>query len=175
MEQFITADTHFSHTNIIEYCNRPFKDVSEMNRILIDNWNYVVSKKDEVYILGDFGMGNPTILYDEVMSKLNGTLFFIKGNHDKSSLSVNKKHHTFSYVKDYVEIKHDGHKLCLFHYPIEEWNGKNHNSIHLHGHSHGNGSIIKNRYDVGIDVNDYEPITLSEAIHRVEKQNETIK
>ena len=28
---FFTSDTHFNHTNIIRFCNRPFKDVSHMN------------------------------------------------------------------------------------------------------------------------------------------------
>jgi len=30
---FLTADTHFGHEKIVEYCARPFKDVSEMNQV----------------------------------------------------------------------------------------------------------------------------------------------
>ena len=35
---FIIADTHLFHKNIINYCGRPFENVEEMNRAIIDNW-----------------------------------------------------------------------------------------------------------------------------------------
>ena len=35
-------------------CDRPFADLDEMHETVILNWNSVVRKKDEVYILGDF-------------------------------------------------------------------------------------------------------------------------
>lgn len=45
---FVIADTHFSHENIIKYCNRPFRTVEEMNNALVKNWNNNVSKNDVV-------------------------------------------------------------------------------------------------------------------------------
>lgn len=35
---FFTSDTHFNHANIIRFCNRPFKDVNQMNEVLIENY-----------------------------------------------------------------------------------------------------------------------------------------
>ena len=53
MAKFIIADTHFFHENIIDYCDRPFKDWQEMNAVMIERWNEVVTPEDEVYHLGD--------------------------------------------------------------------------------------------------------------------------
>lgn len=74
------SDTHFNHNKIIEYCNRPFSNVEQMNETMIKRWNSVVRKDDIVYHLGDFGFGNKEEITD-IVKKLNGKIFLIKGNH----------------------------------------------------------------------------------------------
>lgn len=59
---YFTSDLHFNHENIIKYCNRPFKNIDDMDNYLINYWNKIIRTKDIVYILGDFAFGNP-ILY----------------------------------------------------------------------------------------------------------------
>lgn len=54
---YYTSDLHFSHKNIILYCNRPFKDIDEMNECIIERWNNVIKPNDMVYLLGDVIMG----------------------------------------------------------------------------------------------------------------------
>ena len=78
---WITSDTHFNHYNIIEYCNRPFSNVDEMNKELIKRWNSVVKKNDKVWHLGDFFLGKKDDAAD-IISHLNGNIYLIKGNHD---------------------------------------------------------------------------------------------
>src|SRR3989344_4017153 len=82
MKIFITADHHFNHKNIIEYCKRPFKTVEEMNETMIERWNRRVGKDDLVIHLGDFGLGNKEKI-NEIRKRLNGTIILIKGNHDR--------------------------------------------------------------------------------------------
>lgn len=81
---FFTSDTHFGHENIINYCNRPFTDVQQMDSYLINAWNSVVHKEDIVYILGDFSF-RTNVESSSICKKLNGTKYLVKGNHDESS------------------------------------------------------------------------------------------
>ena len=84
---FIISDTHFEHRNIIDYCDRPFTSVEEMNKTLIANWNRVVSKHDRVFMLGDFALtGKDRII--EIGQQLNGRKTLIMGNHDGASIST---------------------------------------------------------------------------------------
>lgn len=129
---FYIADTHFGHKNIIRYDNRPFRDVKEMDDVLIKNWNKVVSNDDFVYVLGDIGW------YDNqktaaIFHSLNGKKILVKGNHDKISKEIEN---CFEKICDYIEIKDENEKIILSHYPIHFWNGQFRNSIHLYGHVH---------------------------------------
>jgi len=84
MKFFIISDTHFGHDKIIQYCNRPFSSVEEMDKALIQNWNETVSNKDTVLHLGDVGLGNKEYI-KEIIGKLNGKKILILGNHDNWS------------------------------------------------------------------------------------------
>ena len=81
MVYFIT-DTHFHHSNIIKYCNRPFKDVNEMNETIINNWNNIVTNDDTVYHLGDFCLSSDDEIKN-IFKRLNGNIILIRGNHDE--------------------------------------------------------------------------------------------
>lgn len=93
---WFTSDLHFSHKNILRHCENRLKafdipnDISEEEKIqlhdryLIKLWNKTVSKKDIIYVMGDFSFAN-TEGTKKIISKLNGNKFLILGNHDKSS------------------------------------------------------------------------------------------
>lgn len=90
------SDLHFNHKNIIEYENRPYKDVNDMNKKIINDWNSNTNKQDYVYVIGDIGFGHKHVLSEQIMS-LNGEKHLINGNHDKRS---NVK---YSQYKDYLK------------------------------------------------------------------------
>ena len=57
---FFIADTHFGSDAVRRYENRPFATVEEMDRVMTERWNSVVSPDDEVWHLGDFGAEGAT-------------------------------------------------------------------------------------------------------------------
>ena len=166
---FFTSDNHYGHKNIIKYENRPFKDVDDMDNKMIEKWNAKVSKNDTVYILGDFSFGN----HDHYLSKLNGHKILVKGNHDSRKINVHNS--LFDDVFNYLEINLDNDTfVTMSHYPMLVWNKSHHGSINLFGHVHSLLHNIKydeimrcpsdNSYNVGVDVNNFEPCTLEEII-----------
>ena len=81
---YFTSDQHFNHSNIIEFCDRPFENVGEMNAKLIENWNNQVKPHDIVYVLGDFIWNTtPKGLIRELLETLNGEIHLVIGNHDQ--------------------------------------------------------------------------------------------
>jgi calcineurin-like phosphoesterase family protein len=83
MKTYLISDTHFSHKNIIKYCNRPYADEHDMDYELIKNWNSVVKKGDTVFHLGDVCLDRKYSTIDQWFEKLNGNITVILGQHDK--------------------------------------------------------------------------------------------
>jgi calcineurin-like phosphoesterase family protein len=57
------------------------------------------------------------------------------------------------------------HKIVLCHYAFEVWNKRHFGSWCLHGHSHGTLPSPDHmaRYDVGVDNNDYFPVSYEQV------------
>lgn len=166
---YYTSDLHGFHENIIRICNRPYVTVEDMNADIVAKWNAKVKSEDDVYILGDMFFKYTDIQQvKDILNTLNGKKHLIKGNHDKFLKQLRWQDY-FEEVVYYKEINDNGRMVCLFHYPIEEWNGYYRNSYMLYGHVHGNMDNIKQhprKFNVGVDVNDFEPKTLDELIEK---------
>ena len=133
MKTFVISDTHFGHTNIIKYIDRPFTDVKQMDDTMIERWNSVVGPDDWVWHLGDFAFTKDKDECRLLFDKLNGHKALIVGNHDSPFVRKCLPWREVHYLYD---LKWDGMHVILCHYPIEEWNRKHHKAIHLHGHVH---------------------------------------
>lgn len=179
MTNYFTSDHHFHHENIITFAGREFSDKFEMNRELLWMWNSTVKQEDSVYFLGDFSMKANAAEIRELLGKLAGNIYIVRGNHDIDLMKVldsqggtwtggirepvwqSKEFPKIKVVRDVFELKIDSQRLVMCHYPIHSWRHMYHGNIHLHGHVHGDkpleiikrGSSRYYRIDVGYDAN----------------------
>ena len=162
MKNWFTADQHFNHANVIKYCNRPFKDVNDMNNTIIKRYNERVKDDDIVFMIGDFlfrnspggkkGEGLPQKA-DFFMKKLKGYKIPIKGNHDRNNS-----------LKTPIEkliIRYGGHRICLVHNPAHADPSFKLNFV---GHKHEKWKFKKLDKDsyminVGVDQWDFKPVS----------------
>lgn len=192
--RYYIADLHFFHeAQNYRMDHRGFESVEEMNEYMIKKWNGKVRKNDEVVIIGDLSW-NKAEDTNILLSRLNGRLYLIQGNHDHSWL--NKCMNRFVWVKPYEELSDNNRKVVLCHYPIICYNGQyrldkdgNPRTYMLYGHVHdtqdqklieqfvditrhttvtdsqGNTRTIPcNMINCFCMYSDYEPLTLDEWI-----------
>ena len=165
MNTYLISDTHFGHKLMVDKQLRPFKSLTEMDEFMIYQWNKTVEADDLVYFLGDLSLGkNKT----DIISKLNGHIIFIKGNHDASSLS-----NILS-----LEIKYEGTTLLLTHKPqhVDKFPHK----FIIHGHIHENGKrdfipvTGKTYANVNLEFHKYKPVLINELVGMI-KNNKKAK
>lgn len=159
---FFTSDTHLGHHNIIKYCDRPFANTEEMDETIINNWNSVIGPCDTVYHLGDFAFKDPLSYF----KRLKGNIILIRGNHDYrwSNLSF------FKSVHDLLQISVENTTIMLCHYAMRVWSKSHFGSWHLYGHSHGTLQAYDKSYDVGVDTNNFTPVSF-ETLKDIMKKN----
>lgn len=162
---FFTADTHFNHGKMIEYCERPFKNVIDMNDRLIRNWNERVKPDDTVIVVGDFGFNSSSedkirgISYsmEYLKRNLNGDIVLLKGNHDTNNKVKTK-------IKS-LSVEFGGYDIFVVHNP-EDYNPDYDLNIVGHVHKLWKTKTIDNDalVNVGVDVWNYRPVSMQEIL-----------
>lgn len=174
MTTWMTSDNHFFHKNVIRYSSRPFKNVDEMNEGMIARWNARVKPGERVICHGDFSFGSP-LKTSLIMQRLNGELELLIGNHDEDSALKSPALELWKSVRHYLEFEHKDERTAktwrfvCFHFPIERnshhWAARQ--TLHTTGHRHM-PSLMEDqslmRFDVGVDANNWAPISLEEII-----------
>lgn len=169
---FFTSDLHFGHYNILKYCKRPWNTVEEMDEALINNWNETVPKDGIVFNLGDFAFAANS-KWKKILEQLNGEHHLILGNHDIARYPGHQILNLFAGVYQQLHLKIENRHVILNHYPFLCYGGTylTEPVIQLYGHVHTkpNGVegkddsrlkyIFNSQYDVGVDNNDYKPIS----------------
>lgn len=177
MKIFLTSDHHFGHGNIIKHCRRPFSSAEEMDAAMIANWNTMVGREDIVYHLGDFAFVKNRAGLTNYISRLNGRIVLIKGNHDDKVVWKNRD--LFYAAHDsYLETSINGVEVTLCHYPLLVWNKSHYGSLHAYGHVHQNMSDQERLLSMNVCVENtsFAPISFEEfAAFLAEKQDKIDK
>lgn len=164
MTTYFTSDQHFSHENIIQYCRRPFADIDEMDRVIIDNYRKKVTKKDICFFIGDLslvGKDNPRY-YKKLLDKLPGQKHLILGNHDNLNpfVYVNMGFTSVHTSLMLPDVKLSNKPVILVHDPSAATMDLN--SIFLCGHIHDLFLRARNAINVGVDMWNFSPVSLAE-------------
>lgn len=169
---FVISDTHFGHANILNFKRedgsplRNFHYVEEMDQLICDRWNAVVSSCDKIYHLGDVTMDKRDI---SVMNRLNGHKRLVRGNHDIAG--------TREYLKYFEEIYGSRvlDRMILTHIPIHPDSlGRFRGNIH--GHIHARPSPGPKYFNASVEAIDYTPISIEEIKKHfpVDEKNRTL-
>ena len=170
--------------NIIRFCNRPFEDVEMMNETIISNWNNTVGLDDTVFHLGDFCLGG-SAEWTKILDRLNGKIYLILGNHDLKNLRQGYVDR-FEHVTMQMHIEVDKQKIYLNHYPFLCFDGGYKDVWQLFGHVHTRKNntgidaarlqyLYPTQYDVGVDNNNFMPVSFAQMKIIIEKQVEQLK
>jgi calcineurin-like phosphoesterase family protein len=186
---WFTSDLHLGHANIINLCNRPFRDVDHMNQELIIRWNNKVTDADVVFILGDLALGKIDESL-ELVKLLLGRKMLVPGNHDRVWSGHPKKGRPVRpedtaryeaaglYIMDeqipYV-TEEGAPTWTLCHFPdvgdshdadrFNAWRPKppHKPGVIVHGHVHEKWIINGPRINVGVDVWNFAPVHQDEV------------
>ena len=177
---WFTSDTHFGHENIIRFCNRPFNNVQEMNTELIRRWRETVPEDGIVFHLGDFAHGSSR-LWNDILCAIPGRKYLILGNHDMKCINQGFMNH-FETVSQQMTIRVGGQTIVLNHNPFLCYGGAYRDVWQLFGHVHSGPNSISGldhprlkmlfplQYDVGVDNNDYRPVSYAKVKANIEAQ-----
>ena len=156
---FVTADTHFGHDEALRIFARPHASAEAMDEAMVAAINDTVGAKDILVHLGDFcgprdwsarELRRAVDLRERIRCK---RIYLVRGNHDP--VGERRFDGLFEGVEDIVSargIAGVDERIVMFHYPIDQWQGRPNGGFHLHGHVHGHGAALSRRCDVGVDV-----------------------
>lgn len=182
---WFTSDTHFCHENIIMFSGRPFANAAEMNEELIRRWNETVPEDGVVFHLGDFCMGGSKE-WNDIMYRLHGKIYLVLGNHDMKYIKQGLMQR-FELVTQQMSIRVGGQSIILNHNPFLCYGGSYRDVWQLFGHVHSGPlshtgldfprlkMLFPLQYDVGVDNNDFHPVSFAEVKARIEAQVEAAR
>ncbi len=196
--RFFTSDWHVGHQNILHLgAGRPFRDLAHMHSTLLKNAWETMGPEDELYHLGDIAMGTFEDSL-KVIAAFPGKKYLVPGNHDKIFPKLNTETRIARFLPMYEDAGYEVLELHptitmivngeplevrLSHVPYspERYEGRRDKLAFarpeddgkwlIHGHTHSDEKVSEHPREihVGVDANDWAPVSELEIIRRIEK------
>ena len=164
-KRYLISDMHFGNENIIMYENRPFSSASEMDTVIVANWNRTVESTDLVYVLGDVSFYSKEKT-TEIISSLSGRKLLILGNHDTDKTDAFWNDAGFEFVSRYPICLDEFYWLS--HEPM--YLSSSMPYVNIHGHIHTKTMSTNsepNQYvNVSVEQINYTPILFEDIKKR---------
>jgi len=125
LPEWIIADTHWGHHNIIKYSRRP----EDHDALMIARWKEAIEPSDIVLHLGDVYFKNPELV---MAADLPGQIWFLRGNHDRDG-AVNALRAIGWRLAPPFHYQMGKWRIVFTHWPQEALEA---NTINVHGHTH---------------------------------------
>ena len=166
---YFTADHHFEHKKIINYCDRPFATIDDMRTVIINRHNRTVSPKDIVFFIGDFALYTDLDYLAVLLKQMNGYKILVKGNHDHLSRSKYIKAGFNDYYKSSSYTSYNGKMFYLSHFPDKlDYDGNEILYPVICGHVHQRYRVKNQFINVGVDAWNYFPVSFYEICQLLE-------
>lgn len=168
MTRYVIGDHHFNHENIIEYADRPFESVTDMNTSMQNRWKDTVSQNDPILHMGDVAFTSESMTAEDYLSNLPGNPTLLLGNHDDQ---INAEKFQYLCVEQ-TTIQHQGYRFYCTHRPENvpsdwtEWV--------IHGHVHNDQPFIdynNNKLNVSVEQIRYTPIPVPVLVKALKNMN----
>jgi calcineurin-like phosphoesterase family protein len=166
MNYWITTDTHFNHSKMIECCGRP----ENFEHIILNNLHRCVREDDVLIHLGDICFGKQEF-YHTALREVKGKHWLVRGNHDKNTNAWYLSHGWDMVCENFV-LDMYGFRILFSHKPQKD-NGY---SFNIHGHFHNTDhrkhepQFIKfengRQLLIALEYNNYQPQKLETIIRK---------
>jgi len=175
---YFSSDLHLNHNRDFIYEPRGFSCVDKMNETIIENFNKIITKKDDLYLLGDTFLGdlNEGI---SLFNQLPGKIHIIWGNHctDSRKEAIAQCHNVIKIYGFATMLKYNKHHFYLSHFPTITTNFDDYKkplkerTLCLAGHTHSKEKFEKwNTYNVAVDAHNCFPVSIEQIIDDFHKK-----
>ena len=154
----VTSDLHMGHENVIEYANRPFRDVDDMNVTLWDNLTAASAPDKVLVVVGDVALreGLNAVTWQQIRDLDYRQRHLVIGNHDLTGAGQLRAQ-GFDSVWS-VMLSGGEPPLIWTHYPLNEVPA---GYINIHGHVHDEPPWRTPHINVSVEQMDYAPVPLA--------------